>query len=947
MTKENEELSIDFKKISKYFKNFFKSDSKQTKKTSKSDDSDMSIDVAKVIDFTKKYALVFLILIPIIFSVYLRITPANLPVTDDWARQSVDNFYRQNIEAQINQQYPNLPAQNKQALVNEQLNIIKTQNKGQYEQQLSSTSQEFKSWLKNEDGTTYLLAIDPYTWYRRAGNIVEKGHVGDEVRDGVQWDNHMLAPLGSPADINLHTYLIAFFYKFLKIFNKDISLMAASFYIPLIIATLSVIPAFFIARKYGGNLAGLIASVMVAIHPVFLSRTPAGFSDTDAYNVFFPLLIMWVFIEAYEAKDLKLKLGLGALAGFFIGLYAFAWAGWWYIFDFILVTIIATTSYYLIIGYLNKKKVKTKNFNTQSAMLLGATYLVASAIFITIFKSFKTFISAFTNPISFTQVKDVASFKIWPNVYTTVAELGSASTNQTIKSIGGPFLFLIALIGIIIVLFKKFDKNEMQMLTLAVGYYLLLLFFRNSINNILLFLILLALPIALRLYQLIMQRETDIDIKYAIFLIVWFLGTIYSATKGVRFIMLLVPAFSIALGIGASRLSQLISQWLEHDLEFNKKAAKTLVITIVLVGIFIFPTNIIASAKQTSKNEIPSMNDAWYQSLEKIKFESEPDAIINSWWDFGHWFKAIADRRVTFDGASQNTPQAHWIGKTLLTSDQDTAIGILRMLDCGANTAFDDLNNVLDNEPLSVDVLNEIIVLDMQSAKTTLKKYVTNNQVIDDILEKTHCEPPQNYFITSQDMVGKSGVWAHFGSWDFYRASMYQQVSSLEQSQGIKILEEEFNVSDSQKTYFEIKTTDADQWVAPWPSYASGIFGCQKTKNQILCSNGVQFNISTRQAFIPTQQGLQLADAVSYVENGQFKLKQLNGDTGLGVAFIPKTNTSYNGILMHEDLTGSMFTRLFFFDGLGLDGFEKFSDKTDVFGQRIIVWKVNWQANEN
>jgi len=34
-------------------------------------------------------------------------------------------------------------------------------------------------------------------WYRYAKNIIEKGTPGDEIRDGLQWDNHQLAPLRS------------------------------------------------------------------------------------------------------------------------------------------------------------------------------------------------------------------------------------------------------------------------------------------------------------------------------------------------------------------------------------------------------------------------------------------------------------------------------------------------------------------------------------------------------------------------------------------------------------------------------------------------------------------------------------------------------------------------------------------------------------------------------
>ena len=82
------------------------------------------------------------------------------------------------------------------------------------------------------------------------------------------------------------------------------------------------------------------------------------------------------------------------------------------------------------------------------------------------------------------------------------------------------------------------------------------------------------------------------------------------------------------------------------------------------------------------------MTDGWYNSLTKIKEESQEDAIINSWWDFGHQFITVSKRGATFDGGSQNRPMAHWIGNALLTSDEKTTVGILRMLDCDSNGAF-------------------------------------------------------------------------------------------------------------------------------------------------------------------------------------------------------------------------------------------------------------------
>ena len=49
---------------------------------------------------------------------------------------------------------------------------------------------------------------------------------------------------------------------------------------------------------------------------------------------------------------------------------------------------------------------------------------------------------------------------------------------------------------------------------------------------------------------------------------------------------------------------------------------------------------------------------------------------------------------------------------------------------------------------------------------------------------------------------------------------------------------------------------------------------------------------------------------------------------------------------MDSDLTASMFTRMFYQEGIGLKYFKKFSDERSVFGGRIIVWKVDWEGKE-
>jgi len=214
--------------------------------------------------------------------------------------------------------------------------------------------------------------------------------------------------------------------------------MAVAFYVPVLVAVLSVIPAFFIARRIGGNLGGFFAAMIVAIHASFLTRTPAGFADTDGFNVTFPLFIIWMLIESFYAKNTSIRILWSAGSGCVTGIYAYAWGGWWYIFDFAIISLVAYIGYQVVLDWrvLRKPATIIKNTGLMSKITLALTYVVSSGIFVSLTQSFSYFISAPTNPLWFSTLKDVATTTLWPNVFTTVAELNPAKVPQIISSGG-------------------------------------------------------------------------------------------------------------------------------------------------------------------------------------------------------------------------------------------------------------------------------------------------------------------------------------------------------------------------------------------------------------------------------------------------------------------------------------------------------------------------------
>jgi hypothetical protein len=229
-----------------------------------------------------------------------------------------------------------------------------------------------------------------------------------------------------------------------------------------------------------------------------------------------------------------------------------------------------------------------------------------------------------------------------------------------------------------------------------------------------------------------------------------------------------------------------------------------------------------------------------------------------------------------------------------------------------------------------------------------------DNDEVTKILELTHCDPPEDYFIASEDMVGKSGVWAHFGSWNFTKADMVWRVKNEKVDTGVAILQDRFGLGpvEADQYYYEIQTQNVNNWISPWPSFASGVSGCSKSGELISCGNGIKLNLSSEEAYIDTQQGKMYPKSLSFIdEEGNFKELTYEEDViisndgrTLGSIIYPEGD-SYFSILMSPELTSSMFTRMFFFRGYGLKHFKAFHFDRDVTGLDIYVYKVDWEGS--
>ncbi len=969
---------------------------KSNKNEEKNNTSFKSDDILKYV----KIALPIIFILIAFFVAYdVRIGPHTLDGLDKRIEANTYANIKNIVAQQIDLQYPDLNAMNREDMINDEYQKVIDSGSvsigGQevpIDQIVTDNQITVKQAFQAENGQTYLNAIDPYHFLRLSELNVENGYPGDTYKevDGkeIPWVSYKLAPNGVKAHENpeFHIWLMSFIFKTNGL-DSDSPIgekTKAIYLIPVIFAMLSIIPLYFIIRHFSNDLFAFFGSIFLVTVGIFVSRTVAGFVDTDAYNVFFPLIIVAVILWAFLLKNRLATFLVTLLAGILQGIYLWAWIPGWFIFVFILASLIGYLFYVIIFQLIKKASIKEISKELINDLIVFVTYLVSSYILIYLFIGRDILLLSYQGATgTITEFSSISQTNIWPNVLSSVAELNSAGIATIINSIGGKFVFLIALFGIMYLLLdSKKSLGKLKIYTIAnsiigVLWFSSIIFFQLfwdlTANNQFFFLILLFLPIASAIVISLLRDEKSDKIFLGILLSIWVSGTIFMSFNGQRFVLLLSSAFAISFAIGLYYISKIINDFITEEFRIENQYYKQIggfIMVAILFFILVSPQ--LSQANAISDGTLPNFDDAWYSTMEKIKDNTSEGAIITSWWDFGHFFAATSKRGVTFDGGSQGNPVSHWVGKLLLENDERKSADILRMLSCGSNGAFDTMYELVGNDNSDAVKINKIIYETLGKSKEEKAIILANNKYyqfsetdVISIMEKLHCEVPnENIVIASEDMVGKGGVWAHWGSWDFSRKYVldnYNSLSSQEIAENIdepvELIEQyiaELNDLDERARTQDLNRRDlVNQWLAPYPGYVpiqgQYLYPCQETTdNKLVCNNGVIIDM--------INQSISLASSGNNLEFSRLiypdvseGLAIMNIDPSEGkfdVTLIP-TNNGFSALLSIYPLGASTFTKLFYLSGYSTTFFESFDRVTSVSGQRILTYRTNWEAHDN
>ena len=791
---------------------------------------------------------------------------------------------RETVKNNVEANHSGLSLQEKNLLVRTQFNKLLNKEKLKVRNSIKSVSKNFADQSLQKRRSPYLLASDSFYYYGLTKNIERYGKISDTIKGSKYLNPLMLAPNGHYEPLTLHPYIGFSIYKVMKLFNPSTDLMHAVSYTPLVIATFSVIPFLIICYSFGiSTLCSFVGAVFFLLAPIFIKRSTFGWYDNDPYNTLFPLLVLSIIFLGLSKISIKKNLLYGLMSAFLLMLYAFFWQGWVLMFFVIFSSGIVIT---LHNHFILKNKSEAKNSFSYFGIFSIASFLSVSIAFgpgefLVLFKEGWIALKNFLTP----------QLSLWPDLYISVSELHSATLSYIIEYSGGKFFIAIAILGFIV-----------SLLTLPK---------RKNIENI--------------------PKIIIITVFLSISLII--------SSGAQRFVMLVFVPISIFFAIGIDYIYKFCRKLINSGKSENKNSIAinpkqlilNIALTITILSTVLIPINSINNTIESLLN--PIFNEVWETSLLQIKEKTPKNSIITTWWPPGHFIKSIAERSVTFDGATINVPQAYWVSNIFLSQNETQALGLIRMLNNSGNKASDFLVKERGFKlSTSIALLKLITGLPPIKAAIALSTVFNDANSINQLLELTHKTPPPSYILIYNEFVENNLQLKFIGKWNF---------AELEK------------INKDPELIKKVPNRNSDQYVQFLWELVGGAYKYSGILNQVdanhsrvIFDENITINLKTKECDIRSNTyGKGTPLSIIYLENNELKEKLIKNPTlSYSVLLLKSRDDTYNCILLDRPLAKSLLVHLYFFEGKGLKYFKPFIKETDLTGRtKISVYEVDWR----
>jgi len=362
----------------------------------------------------------------------------------------------------------------------------------------------------------YLRNIDSYAFARQIEEVATYGHL-------LPYDELGLTPETVPRLLghDLYAYFAGYSFLFFHTFMPGLTLFQFLIWFPPLLASLMAIPMYFIGRILFDRRAGILAALFMVLDISVMSRSLGGDPDSDTVVLFFPLIAIALFLIAYKYANAVKKINrryvtYTLLSGIALGVWGYAWGGYWYVVwlitGFFIAKILAES-----IRLRNAKRIADESRHT--VIVFAATILMFFILMVPVF-GLQVIPNTITGPISFGDIKGEEN-REFPNVYVSVAELQSSG-----------------------------NVRDIIQRTSAVN------FGQNPVAMIISPFFLMVYGLIYLLYSYVKKRQ---HLDTLIFLLIWFIGPFLATIIAVRFSILFSAPIAIGSAIFLSKLVRFVS----------------------------------------------------------------------------------------------------------------------------------------------------------------------------------------------------------------------------------------------------------------------------------------------------------------------------------------------------------------------------------------------------
>ena len=512
-----------------------------------------------------------------------------------------------------------------------------------------------------------LNEFDPFFNFRATEYILENG-----ISEYFEWhDEKSWYPQGrdvsATSQIMLHVTAAVTY----QLFGGNLSLYDYTILFPAIIGSLTVIVIFALVRLFGGNLAGIISSLLFAVSLPIIIRGTIGWFKSEPLGIFYGLLGLYLFLSAIKSENKKSAFLKIIFGGIVMAFGMTSWGGNQFL-------IIPIGVFILALPFVNKNH----KFLLWSIPLFVGVFLLISGLFERPGPSFVFGLGGFS--------------LILPTIFLIGCIFIQKISNEQNKTRNG----LILLLSIIIIgSFLVTINQESNLLPLPSFRYL------NAINPLLsstdplvdsvaehtpvstdlsflfhsIWMIFAGLGVWLLLSKKISQNENYIKNDLKVFVLILGISGVYVSSVFIRLEIFASITLIILASIGLSILTKEI-----FKINISNKKHNLLKISYSTIIIFLFVTPLVFPEESNWVDIVDNPpiilngatmyhpNNDWLETLEWIKLNTPENAKIAAWWDYGYWITTLSERTTYVDNATLSTKEIQKMATVLMSTPEES-----------------------------------------------------------------------------------------------------------------------------------------------------------------------------------------------------------------------------------------------------------------------------------